>query len=694
MKGFMEGYYNWAAHGEAQVIEYYDDPPAPVSVEIPVAPNVATHCGDVEQMNWDQRMVYDAAGPHFFSAHLNPEPVGACSSFPTDGTEAGPSSYSYDVSRLSNRFFYVVRAADQPLYNGCDESNCRRLPGWLTLRPRIICLRDAMIRYPSGLVTCYLDHTLPPDYYNTKKLIRDLGLPIEKIHACKNGCMLYWKDDIGLEYCKFCGDPRYKPTKDRNPQRKKSPYAVLRQRGFYVPSIDAEAWRHFDKSYPDFAVEPRNVRLALCTDGFAPHGQYGCTYSCWPVILTPYNFPPGMCMKPEYMFLTMVIPGPSNPKRCIDIYLEPLIKELLQLWHVGVLTHDHATNQAFMMRAALMWTINDLPAYGMASGWSTAGKTKDNLNARKDLKNICNRPELEVDERRPNAMPKAAYTLTKEQKKKICEWVRSLRFPDGYASNIARCVDIANLSFLRLDGAPHFHLPYEARVGGPVQYRWMYPFERPSRNDELTQNNDRVARDIFNHPGRTSGVLTKRYALVRNVMSFLNELYETYSPDDPIIDQIVATDFKAWFKRRVEPELQNIEDDLLKSLYWGPNQLVTTWSCYFVNGSSYTDTDIDFYGMLEEIIQLDYPVIDGLQVVLFKCKWVDPTRGMKLEEVEPPPKVNTDNQTYDLHDPNGLVLFVDISEAMQHGAGTSRPHDDDEEDEDEDEDEEDEDDLE
>ncbi|KAL0378732.1 UNVERIFIED_CONTAM: hypothetical protein Sradi_3178700 [Sesamum radiatum] len=25
------------------------------------------------------------------------------------------------------------------------------------------------------------------------------------------------------------------------------------------------------------------------------------------------------------------------------------------------------------MRAALMWTINDLPAYGMASGWSTAG---------------------------------------------------------------------------------------------------------------------------------------------------------------------------------------------------------------------------------------------------------------------------------------------------------------------------------
>ncbi|KAK4411792.1 hypothetical protein Sango_0252200 [Sesamum angolense] len=80
-----------------------------------------------------------------------------------------------------------------------------------------------------------------------------------------------------------------------------------------------------------------------------------------------------MCMKSEYMFLTMVIPGLSNPKRLIDVYLEPLIDELLQLWHVGVRTHDHATNQVFMMRAALMCTLNDLPAYRMAYGWSITG---------------------------------------------------------------------------------------------------------------------------------------------------------------------------------------------------------------------------------------------------------------------------------------------------------------------------------
>ncbi|KAL0453832.1 UNVERIFIED_CONTAM: hypothetical protein Slati_1361300 [Sesamum latifolium] len=75
--------------------------------------------------------------------------------------------------------------------------------------------------------------------------------------------------------------------------------------------------------------------------------------------------PLGMCMSSEYIFLTMVIHGQSNPKRLIDVYLEWLIKELLQLWHVGVRTHNHATDNEFIMRAALMWTVNDLPAYGM-----------------------------------------------------------------------------------------------------------------------------------------------------------------------------------------------------------------------------------------------------------------------------------------------------------------------------------------
>jgi hypothetical protein len=83
--------------------------------------------------------------------------------------------------------------------------------------------------------------------------------------------------------------------------------------GVMVHPSDGEAWKHFNSVYPHFSTESRNVRLGLCIDGFNPFGSFAAPYSCWPVILTVYNLPPGMCMRPEFMFLSMVIPGPSNP---------------------------------------------------------------------------------------------------------------------------------------------------------------------------------------------------------------------------------------------------------------------------------------------------------------------------------------------------------------------------------------------
>jgi len=79
-------------------------------------------------------------------------------------------------------------------------------------------------------------------------------------------------------------------------------------------------------------------------------------------------------MTKPYMFLTCIIPSPSNPTKKIDVYLQPLIDELQQLWNGGVLTYDISSKENFLMRACLMWTINDFPAYGMLSGWGTKGK--------------------------------------------------------------------------------------------------------------------------------------------------------------------------------------------------------------------------------------------------------------------------------------------------------------------------------
>jgi len=72
----------------------------------------------------------------------------------------------------------------------------------------------------------------------------------------------------------------------------------------------------------------------------------------------------------------MVIPGLSSPGRNIDVCLRPLIDELTQLWSSKALNYDISRKHNFVMRAAMMWTINDFPAYGMVSGWSTHGKLR------------------------------------------------------------------------------------------------------------------------------------------------------------------------------------------------------------------------------------------------------------------------------------------------------------------------------
>lgn len=72
--------------------------------------------------------------------------------------------------------------------------------------------------------------------------------------------------------------------------------------------------------------------------------------------------------------LALLIPGKESPSNNIDVYLQPLIDELKELWELGIKTYDSSRSEYFQMRAALLWTINDFPAYAMLSGWSTKGR--------------------------------------------------------------------------------------------------------------------------------------------------------------------------------------------------------------------------------------------------------------------------------------------------------------------------------
>ena len=82
-------------------------------------------------------------------------------------------------------------------------------------------------------------------------------------------------------------------------------------------------------------------------------------------------------MKKHFLMLSLLIPGKHAPTgKCFDVYLQPLLEELHILWTQGVATRDLANYRGigtFNMRAILMWTIHDFPAYGLVAECVTKG---------------------------------------------------------------------------------------------------------------------------------------------------------------------------------------------------------------------------------------------------------------------------------------------------------------------------------
>jgi hypothetical protein len=73
------------------------------------------------------------------------------------------------------------------------------------------------------------------------------------------------------------------------------------------------------------------------------------------------------------------------------------------------------------------------------------GKSKDTVNARLDLADLNIRPELQLQKNGDSYdMHKARYTLSKSKKTKFLNFLKDAKFPDGYASNIQRCLMLSS----------------------------------------------------------------------------------------------------------------------------------------------------------------------------------------------------------------------------------------------------------
>jgi hypothetical protein len=74
-------------------------------------------------------------------------------------------------------------------------------------------------------------------------------------------------------------------------------------------------------------------------------------------------------------------------------------------------------------------------------------KTKDGLNARKDLQVLGIREELHAQERSNGKvyLSPASYTLTNEEKRAICKCLRGIRVPTRFSTNIKNLVFMSEL---------------------------------------------------------------------------------------------------------------------------------------------------------------------------------------------------------------------------------------------------------
>jgi hypothetical protein len=62
-----------------------------------------------------------------------------------------------------------------------------------------------------------------------------------------------------------------------------------------------------------FASDARNVHFGLATDEFDPFSTNSAPNSCWPIFAMPYNLPPSLCLKFEFMFRCLIVPSPEAP---------------------------------------------------------------------------------------------------------------------------------------------------------------------------------------------------------------------------------------------------------------------------------------------------------------------------------------------------------------------------------------------
>ncbi|XP_056864276.1 uncharacterized protein LOC130511354 [Raphanus sativus] len=351
--GFSRNYKVWYLHGETGYEYGSTSEPQPIS-EFQSDIRLEESRTDIDYGVGTEQMVHD----HYRGEEPNPE---------------------------SRRFFDMLDAGKQPLYQNCRDghsalSSATRLMGIKTDYNLAEECMDAITDFVKGILP--EDNVAPGSYYEVQKLVAGLQLPYEVIDVCIDNCMIYWRADETRNECKFCGKPRFQETRGRVPiPFKRMWYLPLTERlkRLYQCERTAKAmrWRFLPPDHPY-----RRSRNAFTKNKQVFDGP--------PVEVS------GEDLLKQFRYF--------DAERTPDVGGHENIRVSavgeLHNWHKKSIFWDLPYWESHLLRHNLdvMHIEKNFFDNLMNTVLNIQGKTKDNLKSRLDLVDICDRPELHVDE--------------------------------------------------------------------------------------------------------------------------------------------------------------------------------------------------------------------------------------------------------------------------------------------------------
>ncbi|XP_057247533.1 uncharacterized protein LOC130589918 [Beta vulgaris subsp. vulgaris] len=362
-----------------------------------------------------------------------------------------------DPSEEAKTFYKLMEDLELPLYPGCK--NFSKLSFLLKLF-HIKCLGGITDKSLSMILDLFKEalpenNTLPESFYEAQKTVKKLSLNSIKIDACPNNCMLFWKEHANADECIKCHASRWKkkeqgngnPTTEPNP--KKLPCQTMSD---YPAYGDLSGWSTGgEKGCPTCNSDTSSEWLRnggkycyMCHRRFLPIDHE------WRYDGASFDGTHEIRPKPKELTGEEVLEQLVDVE-CVTSLETPTRKrnrrkdqknKCKAIWRKKSIFYELPYWSSLLVRHNLdvMHIEKNVCETLLATLLDIEGKSKDNLNARHDLKEMKIRKSQHAKERDDGSweIPPAPYTLSLEEKKKLCTFLTSVKFPDGYASNISR----------------------------------------------------------------------------------------------------------------------------------------------------------------------------------------------------------------------------------------------------------------